>query len=100
VILPDTSAWIEFLRGTGTPIDRQMTTLVQGHDEVWISEVVVMELLAGELSPHEVTATRSVLMEYPVIPLRGLTDFEEAARRLPHRRPRDPLGSVDPPHEP
>ncbi len=80
VILPDTSAWIEFLRGTGTPIDRQMTTLVQGHDEVWISEVVVMELLAGELSPHEVTATRSVLMEYPVIPLRGLTDFEEAAR--------------------
>jgi predicted nucleic acid-binding protein len=80
MILPDTSAWIEFLRGTGSAIDRQMTALVRGYEEVWISEVVVMELLAGERSPDEVTATRSMLMEYPVIPLRGVTDFEEAAR--------------------
>jgi len=41
----DTSAWVEFLRDTGSPVCDRVDALVEG--EVAVCEPVVMELLAG-----------------------------------------------------
>ena len=41
----DTSAWIEFLRDTGSPVCDRVDALVEG--EFAVCEPVVMELLAG-----------------------------------------------------
>jgi hypothetical protein len=47
---------------------------------VAVSEVVFMELLAGEPTEQEASSLRSSLLEYPVIPLKGVEEYGEAAR--------------------
>lgn len=39
-----------------------------------------MELLAGARTSAYAATLREVLLEYPVVPLRGTEDYEEAAR--------------------
>lgn len=81
MILADTSAWIEFLRATGTDVDLRLDRLVSGQvDDVVTTEVVVMELLAGERDEHDVDRIRRLLYRYELVPLEGVSDFEEAAR--------------------
>jgi predicted nucleic acid-binding protein len=56
VILADTSAWVEFLRRTGTDLDARMTELTRSRTVV-VTEPVQMELLAGRI-PSEVRFRR------------------------------------------
>ncbi len=79
VIVVDTSAWIELLRATDGPADRTVQRLLDEHAELATTVVVVMEVLAGARSPREERAVRDQLLGFPVLPLRGLTDFEAAA---------------------
>ena len=44
--LVDTSAWIEFLRGTKSPTDLRVQALLNSRDAAWC-EVIVLELLNG-----------------------------------------------------
>jgi predicted nucleic acid-binding protein len=78
LILADTSAWVEFLRGTGHPVHHRLRTLLL-EDRVAITEVVVMELLAGARAGSELRELRSRLVALPILPVEGLVDFEEAA---------------------
>jgi predicted nucleic acid-binding protein len=78
LILADTSAWVEFLRATGHPVHHRLRTLIR-EDRVAITEVVVMELLAGARPGSELHELRSRLVALPILPLDGLADFEEAA---------------------
>ena len=80
MILVDTSAWIEFLRATGGTAHRTVRRLLLAEAELVITEPVVMELLAGARSRREFGAMRSRLTALPLLPLEGLSDFEEAAR--------------------
>ena len=78
MIVVDTSAWIEHLRATESPADRQLVRLLETSAEIAVTEVVVGEVLAG--MPHrDVAATRDWLLGFPVLRLRGLADFELAA---------------------
>jgi predicted nucleic acid-binding protein len=79
VILVDTSAWVEFLRGTDHPVTEQLNHLLAGDTEVVVTEIVLMELLAGARSGRHLRALRSRLLALPVLALEGLQDFEEAA---------------------
>jgi predicted nucleic acid-binding protein len=45
VILVDTSAWIEFLRGTGSPVCEEVDRLLGS--ELTITDPIAMEVLAG-----------------------------------------------------
>ena len=47
MILADTSAWMEFDRATGSPVDRRLTTLVGQRRSLATTEPVMMEVLAG-----------------------------------------------------
>jgi predicted nucleic acid-binding protein len=79
VILPDTSAWIEFLRATGTPAHATLRALIDESAYIAITEAVAMELLAGCRSSRELRNLHPRLFAYPMLPAEGISDYEEAA---------------------
>jgi predicted nucleic acid-binding protein len=95
VILVDTSAWIEYLRGTGSRVHRKVRTLVESDERLATSEVVVMEVLAGARDDAHEERLRRLMLGCEVLPLDGLSDYEDAAslyRRC--RRARKPVRSL------
>ena len=84
MILADTSAWVEYLRATGSPVHLRLRELIADEGELVTTEVVTMELLAGEASPEGVTRLRRLLGRFDVLAVEGLADYEAAAEL--HRR--------------
>jgi predicted nucleic acid-binding protein len=80
VILADTSAWVEYLRATGSPAHLRLRQLIAEGDEVATTEVVVMELLAGAAGEEELTRLRRLLGRFELLPVEGLADYEAAAQ--------------------
>ena len=78
LIVADSSAWVEFLRGTDHAVAVRLRRLIERDEDVALTEVVVMELLAGARSGAGVRELRSRLLGFPILPLEGLADFEEA----------------------
>jgi predicted nucleic acid-binding protein len=79
VILADTSAWVEFLRATGSPRTPAASFPSREAPEVATTEVVVMELLAGATLNGEVARLRRLLGRFDLLPVEGLADHEAAA---------------------
>lgn len=53
--------------------------LLASGDQIAVTEVVVMELLAGARGPRHLRALRSDLLSFRLLPLGGLLGYEEAA---------------------
>jgi predicted nucleic acid-binding protein len=88
MILADTSAWVEYLRATGSPVDRRMDQLITGDADLVTTDVVVMELLAGATKDEELIELRRMLLPFEHLPVDPLDDFETAAllyRQCRHR---------------
>ena len=79
MILADTSAWVEYLRATGSPVHLRLRKLIADEGELATTEVVMMELLAGEASPEGVARLRRLLGRFDLLPVEGLADYEAAA---------------------
>ena len=79
MILADTSAWVEYLRATGSPVHLHLRELVAGEGELATTEVVTMELLAGATTPEGVARLRRLLGRFDILPVEGLADYEAAA---------------------
>ena len=88
MILADTSAWVEYLRATGSPAHLRLRELIAGEGELATTEVVTMELLAGAATAEEVTRLRRLLLRYQLLPVEGLADYEAAAALYRHCRAR------------
>lgn len=78
MIVADTSAWIEFFRATGSAVDHALRSALDREEDVALTEVIWMELLAGA-RVEAVEELRSRLLPFEVLPLRGLAGFEAAA---------------------
>lgn len=76
MILIDSSAWIEFLRDTGSPTCERVTGLLDG--DIAICEPIVMEILAGARDDGHLRSLRSLLGLARVIGTESM-DFEMAA---------------------
>ena len=63
-ILPDTCAWIAFLRGTQTPLALVLEQSLTG-SEVLTCGVVLFELLQGIKSPREEALLQNALLALP-----------------------------------
>jgi predicted nucleic acid-binding protein len=59
VILVDTSAWVEFLRGTGSPVCEELDRLLGA--KIATTEPVVMEVLAGARDEKHLHQLRALL---------------------------------------
>jgi predicted nucleic acid-binding protein len=79
VILADTSAWVEFLRATGSSAHLRLRELIAAEGELATTEVVMMELLAGAITQEGMTQLRRLLLRFQLLPVEGLADYEAAA---------------------
>jgi len=76
VIVIDTSAWIEFLRDTGSPACVRVDQLLG--DDIATCDPIRMEVLAGARDERHLVDLRRLLARASVIPTQP-TDYEEAA---------------------
>ena len=79
MILPDTSAWVEELRKTGSSVHLSLRRHLNTGSEIAVTEPVIMELLAGARSKHELRATRKRMMAFPMLRVDNLVTYERAA---------------------
>ncbi len=78
--LVDTSAWVEFLRATGSQAHLRLRELLLREEPLATTEMVVMEVLAGARDPaHLDRLRRTVLGRCQLLAGHGLADYEEAA---------------------
>ena len=76
MILIDTSAWIEFLRDTGSPVCLLVDELLS--EEIAICDAVRMEVLAGARDEVHLMDLRRLLARAVMLPT-DPTDYENAA---------------------
>lgn len=66
MIVVDTSAWIEFLRDTGSPVCAEVERLLEG--EIAICDAISMEVLAGARDERHLADLRGLLARAVVVP--------------------------------
>lgn len=76
MILVDTSAWIEFLRGTGSSVCDEVDRLLA--EDIAICDAIRMEILAGARDEAHLQQLRGLLARATVLPT-GTVDYESAA---------------------
>jgi predicted nucleic acid-binding protein len=79
VILVDTSAWVDLLRGARNRTTDRLRTFLTEQAPVAITEPVVMELLSGCRSGHELAEVRRRLVPLELLPVGGLETWERAS---------------------
>jgi predicted nucleic acid-binding protein len=80
VILADTSAWVEYDRATGSPVDQRLTALIADDGPVAVTEPVIMEVVAGARSYQRESDLRRLLLRFHLLPFDAAADFDAAAR--------------------
>lgn len=76
--LADSSAWIEFLRATGSPTHLRMHELVDD-GELHVTDVVVMEVLAGARDADHADDLRQLLARFEYAPTDAPWAYHHAA---------------------
>lgn len=79
MILIDTSAWIEYLRGTHSAADRRVDELLADRADIATTDAVLMELLAGARSVTRREELRRLLARCTFVGTEGPSDWEDAA---------------------
>jgi predicted nucleic acid-binding protein len=80
LILADTSAWVEFDRATGSPVDRRLTGLIDGGGPLAVTEPVVMEVVAGATNDRAEADLRRLLGRCSLLRFDAAADFDAAVR--------------------
>ena len=75
----DTSAWVEYLRATGSPADAALTDAVRASDDIAVPDVVRLELLAGAGTDVQVRDLQRLLGRFQAMPAASPADHETAA---------------------
>ena len=82
MILIDTSAWVEFLRDTGSVVSARVDAELDG--DIAICDAIRMEVLAGARDESHLEALRGLLARASVLPTEP-AHYDEAAARLYRR---------------
>ena len=97
MILADTSAWVEYDRATGSPVDQRLGELIGGDGPLAVTEPVIMEVMAGARTDEREAALRRLLLRFALLGFDALADFDSAA--MIYRRCRrsgiTPRGMID-----
>lgn len=79
MIVVDTSAWVEFLRATGSAVDDKLTAALQSREPIGVVDVVRLELLAGARDDAAAEELRRLLARGTALPASSPGDHEAAA---------------------
>jgi predicted nucleic acid-binding protein len=77
--LVDSSAWIEFLRGSGSPTNERLRTVLKEGAELACTDTVLMEVLAGARNDAHRDELRRLLYSVEFLATDGPADYESAA---------------------
>ena len=80
MILADTSAWVEYDRGTGSAVDRRLAKLIETDGPVAVTDPVAMEVLAGARDDERETELRRLLLRFQLVSFDAVSDFDGAVR--------------------
>ena len=81
MILADTSAWMEYDRGTRSPVDNRLAGLItEGGHNVAVTEPVLMEVLGGAQDDHTHRQLYNLMTSVSWLGADPAADFEGAAR--------------------
>ncbi|MDE0580514.1 MAG: PIN domain nuclease [Acidimicrobiia bacterium] len=81
MILADTSAWMEYDRGTDSPAHRKLVELIaEGGQNVAVTEPVLMEVLGGANDDQNHQRLYNLLTSLSWLAMNPAADFEGAAR--------------------
>ena len=76
--LADTSAWVEYLRATGSDVHLRMRALLE-RDRLATTDVVLMEVLVGATDADHRDRLRRLLLRCDFVATQGPRDYEDAA---------------------
>jgi predicted nucleic acid-binding protein len=79
VILVDSSAWIEFLRATGSSVHLFLRSALGRGDALASTDLIVMEILAGARDGNDRDRLRRLLYSIEFLAVDGPADYEQAA---------------------
>jgi predicted nucleic acid-binding protein len=79
LILADTSAWIEYLRATESPLDLRLDALLHGRGRVATTDFIILEILAGARDNRERDRLKAMLYGCEYIRTLAPADYETAA---------------------
>lgn len=96
-VLVDTSAWIEYLRGTGSRHHLWLRDAIVGEAPLAWTDPILYELVAGASTTRRAEEIRGLLLRGPLLTVEGLHDWEAAAalHRLARMRGSTVRSSVD-----
>jgi predicted nucleic acid-binding protein len=80
VIVVDTTVWIDFLNGAGTPEDRHLQQLITAGRSLALTDLIFCEILQGIREDAAFEQTRGLLLLYPILRIERLATFEHAAQ--------------------
>ena len=97
MILADTSAWVEYDRATGSPVDLRLTELIRDEGPLAVTEPVLMEVMAGARDDQREHDLRRLLLRFHLLAFDTAADFDAAARiyRRCRREGVTPRGMLD-----
>jgi predicted nucleic acid-binding protein len=78
-VIVDTSAWVEYLRGTTSPTHLALRSAIESEAAIATPAPVLMELLAGCGSEEAATRLQRLIARFEIVDVEGLADFEDAA---------------------
>jgi predicted nucleic acid-binding protein len=79
MILVDTSAWVEFLRATGSATHLRLRAALQEGAELASTDPILMEILAGARDEPDRVRLRRLVYGVEFLAVEGPADYEEAA---------------------
>jgi len=80
VIVVDTTIWIDLLEARGTSFDIHLKRLIEEGASLALTDIVYCEILQGIREEETFRRTRAILRTFPILRVRGLKTFEQAAR--------------------
>jgi len=79
MILVDSSAWIEFLRSTGSPVHVRVRAELEAGTALAWTDPIAMEILAGARDDADRDRLRRLLYGLEFLAVEGPADYETAA---------------------
>lgn len=79
MIVVDSSAWVEFLRRTGSPVNEALRTALATGAALGVVDVVRLEILAGATTDEQVVSVSRLLARGTALPADSPDDHEHAA---------------------
>lgn len=80
MILADSSAWIEYLRGTDSTARLRVQELIETRGPLAVTEPVVMEVVAGARDAAQERDLRRLLLRFTLLRFYATVDFDGAVR--------------------